>query len=244
MQDQQFHNWQAQQGRMSQLTSYYAWTAANMRPHFRPGRVLDAGCGSGTLLAVVADEFSELVGVDFAEDNVREALQRFAGWPNVAISQVDLARDDVARLGAGSFDTVLTTDVMEHIQDDRQFVRRMASLLVPGGRLIIKVPALPVLYGSIDEASGHFRRYNRPMMRERLESAGLAVRHVGYMNLPGALLYFVRCRLQKRRSEFSATVSGGISRYNSIMPLLAAAERVVPPPFGLSLIAAAEKIQP
>jgi SAM-dependent methyltransferase len=242
MHEQSLHNWRAQQGRMGQLTNYYGWIASVMRPHFRPGRLLDAGCGAGNLLAVVAGEFSEVVGVDFAAGNVELAAQRFHTVRHVTIRQFDLADDDIVQLGPGSFDTIVSSDVMEHLEDDQRFIRRMSELLVPGGRLIIKVPALPLLYGSIDINSGHYRRYTVPRMGRLLSAAGLHIRRNGYMNMPGALLYFLRCRIQRRSSEFSATVSGdSFSVYNRIMPYLAMFERIVAPPFGLSVVAASEK---
>ena len=53
----------------------------------------------------------------------------------------------------------MLSNVLEHIEDDAAAVRRFRSVLPEGGRLVILVPALPALYGSIDEAIGHFRRY-------------------------------------------------------------------------------------
>jgi 2-polyprenyl-3-methyl-5-hydroxy-6-metoxy-1,4-benzoquinol methylase len=243
MADATAHDWQAQQGRMRQLTAYYGWTASNMRPHFRPGRLLDAGCGAGSLLQQIAGEFTEVVGVDYAPSNVEQARAALAAFPHVQILQFDLAQPSFEALGLNSFDTVVSADVIEHIRDDDRFAANIAAILKPGGRVIIKTPAHPSLYGSIDEASEHYRRYTRAMMRERLERAGLVVRDIRYMNMLGAVLYFYRCRIQKHRSEFSATVGKqrNFTLLNQIVPLLRTIERAVPPPFGLSVVAAAEK---
>jgi SAM-dependent methyltransferase len=62
------------------------------------------------------------------------------------------------------FDSVIYIDVLEHIEDDAGELRRAATLLKPGGRLVVLCPAHQSLYTAFDKAIGHFRRYNKKMM--------------------------------------------------------------------------------
>lgn len=64
-----------------------------------------------------------------------------------------------------AFDTILYIDVIEHIEDDRSELQRAAGLLRSGGHLVVLVPAHNFLRSPFDDAIGHFRRYDRKMLR-------------------------------------------------------------------------------
>lgn len=76
------------------------------------------------------------------------------------------------------FDALLALDVIEHLDDDRGAVMRMASLLKPGGLAIISVPALPELFSDFDEVQGHRRRYVPETLRAAFQDTGLTVREI------------------------------------------------------------------
>jgi hypothetical protein len=84
------------------------------------------------------------------------------------------------------FDAILYIDVIEHIQDDRGELARAASLLAPGGSLIVLAPAHAFLYTAFDRAIGHFRRYTRQTLRA-IAPAGLRERKLLYLDSFGAL---------------------------------------------------------
>jgi len=73
----------------------------------------------------------------------------------------------------------------------------MASMLQPGGRAIILVPAVPALFGSLDQELGHHRRYTRRTLRDRMEQAGFRVERTFYFNLLGTIGWWVNARLRK-----------------------------------------------
>src|SRR5262249_16939238 len=73
------------------------------------------------------------------------------------------------------FDAVLALDVIEHLNDDRAAIRRLASLAVPGGLVIVSVPALPELFSEFDAIQGHRRRYLPETLRAGFEGSGLDV---------------------------------------------------------------------
>jgi len=64
------------------------------------------------------------------------------------------------------FDTVLYIDVLEHIEDDSEELKRATRFLRPGGRLVVLVPAFPFLFSAFDAAVGHHRRYTVPRLKE------------------------------------------------------------------------------
>jgi SAM-dependent methyltransferase len=141
---------------------------------------------------------------------------------------------DVAGLSA---DAMVLVNVLEHIEDDAAFLVQARRVLEPAGRLLIFVPALPFLYGSLDRRFEHHRRYTRPTLRARLLSAGFRIRSLHYMNLPGALSWLLVGRVLHRQTLSPRQVAT-YDRW--IVPWMVRLESLRPPPFGQSLIAVAE----
>ncbi|TNF56819.1 MAG: class I SAM-dependent methyltransferase [Burkholderiales bacterium] len=84
------------------------------------------------------------------------------------------------------FDTVLYIDVLEHIEDDRGELDRVAALLRPGGHVVVVAPAHQWLYTDFDRKIGHFRRYNAAMLKA-IVPAGLTVCRMRYLDSVGML---------------------------------------------------------
>lgn len=145
----------------------------------RPRRILDAGCGTGWNLEDLS-RFGETHGVDLSPLAVI-ATQRRGGR---------VVRGDLLGLpyASGSFEVVTSFDVLYHawIKDDAQTVRELARVLKPGGLMLLKVPALKILWGAHDGAVHSRHRYTRAELETLLEQAGLILIRSTYAN---ALLF-------------------------------------------------------
>jgi SAM-dependent methyltransferase len=226
--------------RMQLLRGYYAWVLELVRPYVGR-RILDAGCGVGNFTAVLEPLAEYVLAVDLSEANLAILAIRFAGSPvvEVAAHDLDVDFDAVARK---DLDTIVCLDVLEHVDDDVALLDRFRRMVMPGGHLILKVPACQWLYGSIDRASGHHRRYTPELLRERAEVAGWEPVLARYMNVAGVLPYWVKCRLSKRDSTFSRTFRPWQLRaINGAMPVLRLIDRLAGPPVGLSAILVARR---
>ncbi|HXK61100.1 MAG TPA: class I SAM-dependent methyltransferase [Acidobacteriota bacterium] len=87
---------------------------------------------------------------------------------------------DIQHLGlrTASFRTIVCSEVLEHVPDDRLALAELTRVLAPGGRLILTVPLHTYYWGKDDEVVGHFRRYDPAELIDRLNSLGLRVRCV------------------------------------------------------------------
>jgi SAM-dependent methyltransferase len=85
------------------------------------------------------------------------------------------------------FDTIIYIDVLEHIENDREELESAASRLRAGGRVIVLSPAHPALFTPFDAAIGHFRRYNRSMLRS-ISPPNLRVEQMVYLDSAGLVL--------------------------------------------------------
>lgn len=226
--------------RMNAMMPYYRWVADMFGPALGP-RVLDAGCGVGNFFSATADQLELGVGIDLSPVNIADAQARFEGKDNIRFMQADLDEQAQA-LREQRFDSVVCLDVLEHIEDDLSLLSRLAQIVEPGGHVLIKVPACPWLFGSIDVASDHYRRYNRPMLRSIAEQAGLEVKRLRYMNLSGVLPYFIKSRVLKKQANFSRTFTPSqLDRIRKIMPWLRRLDLVTGPVVGQSLVMVARR---
>ena len=85
------------------------------------------------------------------------------------------------------FNAIVYIDVLEHIELDREELEDAASRLRPGGRIVVLSPAHQWLFTPFDAAIGHFRRYNRPMLR-KISPQGLSLERLFYLDSAGLLL--------------------------------------------------------
>lgn len=136
-----------------------------------------------------------------------------------------------------SFDAVLSVNVFEHVKDDDSIFRNSCKCLKKGGRLILFVPAMHSLFGVVDEADNHYRRYEKSDLLSLAEGNGLSIKRIEYMNIFGALGWFYQGKITKSRVHNNQE----LSLFNKLVPLLKKTEKILPLPFGLSLIFVGEK---
>jgi SAM-dependent methyltransferase len=211
---------------------YNAWQYRRIAP-FLGRRICEVGSGIGNMSALIAGHAPERLVLTDTDRYYREVVRaRFAGRPEVGVEELTLPDPDAARrFGEYALDTVVALNVLEHIPEDVEALRSIRGMLVPGGRAVILVPALPVLYGSLDRELGHARRYDRRALRTTMERAGLRVTHNFYFNLAGTAGWWWNARVR------------GVPRiplrqlrwFDALVPILRG-EDLVPLPFGQSLI--------
>jgi len=220
--------------RMDSAPRYNAWLGRRLREHLGR-RVLEVGAGIGTITRQIEQDRDLVVALEVDAFYVEKLKNLFRNRPHVKpiLSGVETA--DWDRLRPYNLDSVLLSNVLEHIQDDAAAVANFKRVLQPGGRLVILVPALPQLFGTIDEAVGHFRRYTPETLRAVLENQGFTIEKLEWLNMMGVPGWFVNGRVFKRR----AVPPFQLKMYDSISPVLASLEDKFKVPVGMSLLAVA-----
>jgi len=221
---------------MAAATNYRGWMYRRLSPYIGQ-RVLEIGAGIGNFTNLLLDR--DLV---VATDNYPPCIEylsthlgdRLKAPPTL----LDASGEIGSQLSAYEFDTIVCLNVLEHIEDDLRALSQMHTLLMPGGRLVLLVPAFQFLYGSVDRSLGHYRRYTRKDLLPRMRQAGFFIERSFYMNVVGMAGWFWNNRITGR-SEESGKQIGVFDRY--VAPLAEFTERLIPPPAGLSLIAVGRK---
>jgi SAM-dependent methyltransferase len=211
---------------------YNRWLTRRVAP-WVGRRVLEIGAGIGNMAAYFVDR--ERLVLAEPDALYRQRLQqRFAGRTNVAVVPLKLPLVD-PRLVAEQLDTIICLNVLEHVAADVAALNGMRSLLTAGGRVVLLVPALPAIYGTLDAALGHVRRYTASELRTKVRGAGFRLLHLEYFNLGGVLGWWLTGRVLRR----TMIPRSSLRLYDLLVPLFRL-ERLLPWRIGQSLIAVGE----
>ncbi len=220
--------------RLAGARNYNRWLTDRLQPWIGR-RVLEIGAGLGSMSEFILDR-ERVVLSDTDPYYLGRLRERFGTRPNVRISELRLPDGDGA-LAAERLDTLLCPNVLEHVPDDVGSLAAMRGLVVPGGRLVLLVPSLPSIYGTLDEALGHVRRYRPAELRDKYRRTGWRMVHLEYFNLAGVPGWWLTGRVLKRRM----IPAGSLDLYDALVPFFRL-ERFLPWRVGQSLIAIGERV--
>lgn len=202
-------------------------------------KICELGCGTGGNL-IGAAQFHDVVGVECAPEAL--AYARRSLGDRVIFGRLP----DGVDLPAASFDVVLLTDVLEHIEDDAASARTSLQLLRPGGIVVATVPAYQWLYSPRDAQHHHFRRYGRRQFAALWKQGGAETELLSYYNtwlFPAAAVARLASKMLRRNERGDLRVPR--AGLNSLLEKVMASEAQVlgrwQLPFGLSLISVVKK---
>jgi len=150
--------------------------------------ILDIGCGRGFLDIELGKKGYHVTGVDFSEEAVNFA-KKLSEQNNLSKTVNFIVGDLFKLVFDKQFDIVICSEVVEHIEDDKSAVKKLASFLNDSGILIITVPYSMRQWNKDDDRSGHFKRYYIKDMAEILQNAGLGVGRVFVWGFPLMRIY-------------------------------------------------------
>lgn len=143
------------------------------------GKALDAACGVGETIKQLSQLGYEAIGVDIDDDAVMTARS----------NQLEVYQADSQQLPFKDNDFSLVTclDGLEHMLDDEKALSEFYRVLKNGGVLLLNVPARKEIMGQYDIDVGHYRRYNKKELTEKLHRARFTIEIMKYWNFPGYL---------------------------------------------------------
>ncbi len=153
-------------------------------------KVLDAGCGSGYISYKIAQRGNTVVALEYDPVLINFVKKKFK-QNNLSIRAKKFILGEKGKdIKIGKYDYIVCLDVLEHIKSDIYALKELKSALKKNGKIIISVPAMPILYGKRDKNLGHHRRYSKKDLQNLIKKAGLSVVEIRYWNFLGALIYF------------------------------------------------------
>jgi SAM-dependent methyltransferase len=220
---------------LAEAKNYYAWVLRQFENYVGP-TVVEIGAGIGTFSEFVLGipRVEKLIAIEPADNTYPYLEARFRDNPRVDVRKGYLAdhRDSIMA------DALVAVNVLEHVPDDAEFVRDAFTAVRQGGHLLLFVPALPAIFGTLDVAFEHHRRYTRATLRDVIVRAGWKPMRISYMNMPGIAAWFTAGRILRK-----TTIAARDARtYDTlVVPWLSRLESIIEPPIGANLLAVAEK---
>ncbi len=201
--------------------------------------ILEPGCGTGGNFAMLA-RWGKLYAMD--DDSAALSYAGARGIGEIARGHLP----DQIPFDQVSFDLIVMTDVLEHLDEPARALRALRERCKPGGRLLVTVPAMDWLWSEHDATHHHRRRYSAVALRGLTEAAGFEIDYLSYYNF---LLFPVIAGVrlgQRLRGRPAAGVNGRHdlalppAMLNAVLLRLFASERhllgTVRIPFGVSLL--------
>lgn len=215
---------------MGQAVWYNQWTLNKFTP-FLFGDILEIGCGIGNFTGLLA-KYGKVWAIDIDQEYIKKT--KLNKKINVGFGDIEKGKYFFKNK---RFDSIVCLNVLEHIKDDNSALNNLFALLKPGGKLILLVPSHQFLYGSMDSAIGHFRRYNKSTLTDMLKKAGFEIILAKRLNFLGAIGWFISGRILKD----NAVKAGSIKIFNAVAPYVLSVENLFETPIGTSILIMAQK---
>jgi SAM-dependent methyltransferase len=220
-----------------ELKNYQRWIADCFKPYLS-GEVVEFGAGIGAMSQWFAGMADRIDLVEPSPNLVKKLNERFRENHAVRVFGQSLQEYSDHR-GPETLDGAVMVNLLEHIEDDLAALSGIKSLLRPGGRLMVFVPAMPALYSRLDQLLGHHRRYTKGALADVVQRAGFEIENLRYFDLLGILPWWLVNTLGAKEK-----FDGGLSRlYDCVgVPVTRAVETLIAPPIGKNLLLIARKL--
>ena len=208
---------------------------------FRPfigARVLEVGAGIGTMSKKLVRISEMVIGIEPNANCVARLQAALNDDPRFTMLSCRLEDCDLGDLRRKRLDTVYCVNVLEHIEDDVAALKTFKDVIVPGGHVLIYVPAIQAAYGPLDAELGHHRRYSKRTLSAAFSAAGLELLRLRYANAIGLIGWMYNSHVTKARHHSVEQVKL-FERF--VAPWALPLERLIPPPLGSSLVAVGRK---
>lgn len=225
-----------------QINRYSRWMYNNFKDYIG-NRVLDIGSGTGNIISFFIDKCEKVVATDIFPSEIEYMKERFTNNNNLECRVFNISDDDIDELKGYSFDTITCINVLEHIEDDFEALKKMKQIVINNGIIILLVPAFYFLFGTLDKKCGHFRRYNKNILKEIAIRLDLKVIAHKYFNIFGIIPWYIKGKILKKDGTFSDTLNENNSKiYNLASWLLEPFERIIKVPLGISEVIVLQKV--
>jgi glycosyltransferase involved in cell wall biosynthesis/ubiquinone/menaquinone biosynthesis C-methylase UbiE len=210
---------------LADANRFNRWMADTISPYLGPN-VLELGAGMGNLTRHLAHGRRSYSATDIDSEHLARLSTRMQHRPNVSTAFCNLTQDSHFEQFKRQIDAVVCLNVLEHVEDDMAGLRNIYSTLRSNGRAIVLVPQGASVYGTLDVALGHFRRYSKDELATKMKAAGFRIEDMlefNRMTYPG---WYLNGRILRRRtfSRFQLSV------FDRLVPLWRRIDKLLPWP--------------
>lgn len=191
------------------------WLYSSMKPYLK-GDILETGSGMGTFSEKIIKDFSKKVYLSEINPDFIKLLKKQFKQPRVKVIKLDIGNPKDYKKIKVKFDSIFSSNVLEHVNDDALALKMLRSLLKPRGTLVLLVPCHKFLFCQLDQAEGHYRRYSRQELRDKAKTAGFKIKKEFWFNMSSIPARFISGNLLKHNK----TPQGSFSLFNKLVPFI------------------------
>jgi SAM-dependent methyltransferase len=218
---------------MSAAVNYHRWILDEFEP-FLGKIVAEVGAGIGSVSQLILERPIERLFAFEPSRNMFPALEKLLKDEPRAEAVNDFLTPAFSRPG---FDSILYLNVLEHIADDVAELGNVNRTMKSGGHLLIFVPALSALFSEFDRELGHFRRYTKTELADKVSASGFEIISSRYFDIAGVIPWYLNFVLLRNRMGKNA-----VSAYDkAVVPVMRVIEGLVAPPIGKNVLLVARK---
>ncbi len=217
--------------------NYNKWIAHQITKHIS-SPTLEIGAGIGNLSKLFLHA-RPLYLTDIDNGLVKQLKKRFVKEKDVFVETLDITQKPIKKYQK-FFSSIYAINVLEHIEDDVKALKNMKSLLRKNGKVLLLVPAKQRAYTRLDKELGHYRRYEKKELVEKVEKAGFVIEKIYFFNIVGLLSWTIRDKVSRNSKALKPYQ---IRVFDSIVPTLKFFESIIKVPVGISLIVVARKVK-
>ena len=222
---------------ISYATNFNKWMYKCIEP-FCHGKILELGSGVGNISSFFLDAGKDITVSDI-RPGYRKALGEKFNLPSEKVIDIDLVQSEFKtkyETQLEKYDCVFALNVVEHIENDGLALANMYSLLKPGGKMLVLVPAHQNLYNQIDLTLEHYRRYNKKSLRGLMEKLA-PVKTCFYFNAVGIAAWWIGGKLLNQKT----IPESEMKLYDIFVPLFKIIDKLVGNKIGLSVVCVIQK---
>lgn len=219
---------------LEEAKNYNKWIVEQFLHHIKTP-LLEVGSGTGNISAFFSQKKNVTIS-DIDKGLVENLKKKFSKQTSFIIKKIDIS-GPIAKDEINKYQSIIGINVLEHIQDDRKALSNIHRMLKKNGKILLLVPAKKIAYTRLDKSIGHFRRYEKNELKEKLEDAGFSIERLYFFNFVGLFSWTIRDKIERGHHMKPYQVA----LFDKIVPLLKKVENIIKPFVGISLIAIAKK---
>ena len=158
-------------------------------------KVLEIGSGIGNFTEILLKDSKLLLATDIRKSYLSTLRKIKNKKLKVAFADIE---DNIFKPKYTGFDTIICLNVLEHIKNDQRALNNMYKKLNKNGKLVMLVPAHQQFYCLLDKNLGHFRRYTKNLLRNKIKKAGFKIVSEDYLNPISGIGWFINGKILRK----------------------------------------------
>lgn len=213
---------------------FYNTKTLSLAKPYMEGEILEVGSGIGTFIGQLS-KMGSLTCIEIDKQNLSHLKKRYSSKASIGFGDIESGEYFFPK--GKKFDSLISLNVLEHINNDQKAIKNMYNCLKKGGTAFLLTPAHMSAYGEIDKALGHYRRYTKDGLERSFTEAGFKVRKCFYFNRLGIIGWYVSGKILKQKT----INKNSLGLFNLLYRIYWPFESILKFPFGLSVVIIAEK---